>query len=95
MNVKPSSITMTAQHNLSLTTGNSLSTKDASAYRRLVGKLIYLTITRPDISYPVHILSQFLSKPTTAHNDAALRLVRYLKNAPGQGLFFSSSNPLT
>lgn len=72
---KPSSITMEAQHNLKTDSGTQLSTAEASSYRRLVEQLIYLTITRPDITYAVHILSQFLAKPTDTHRTAALKLV--------------------
>ncbi|KAL5731693.1 hypothetical protein ACHQM5_004397 [Ranunculus cassubicifolius] len=66
--------------------------KDQGRYRRLVGRLIYLTMSRPDITYAVHVLSRFMHQPRKAHMEAALRVVRYLKNAPGQGLFFSSNN---
>ncbi|BBN68917.1 wall-associated kinase 2 [Prunus dulcis] len=61
-------------------------------YRRLVGRLIYLTITRPDIVHTVHILSQFMQSPRTTHKDAADRLLHYLKGTPGQGILLSSSN---
>ena len=44
---------------------------DASQYRRLVGMMIYLTITRPDLVYAVQILSQFMDKPWQTHVDAA------------------------
>eukprot|EP00261_Vitis_vinifera_P033501 XP_019074744.1 PREDICTED: uncharacterized protein LOC100253049 isoform X2 [Vitis vinifera] len=66
--------------------------KDQGRYRRLVGRLIYLTVSRPDITYAVHVLSRFMHQPRKAHMEAAFRVVRYLKNAPGQGLFFSSNN---
>ena len=66
--------------------------KDQGRYRRLVGRLIYLTVSRPDITYAVHVLSRFMHQSRKVHMEAAFRVVRYLKNAPGQGLFFSSNN---
>ncbi|GAV72783.1 hypothetical protein CFOL_v3_16271 [Cephalotus follicularis] len=52
---------------------------DPKKYRRLVGKLNYLTITRPDISFAVSVVSQFMSAPCTTHWQAVLHIVRYLK----------------
>ena len=63
--------------------------KDPEKYRRLVGKLNYLTVTRPDISFAVSVLSQFMATPYTGHWDAALRVLRYLKTAPGLGILYS------
>ncbi|GAV72826.1 LOW QUALITY PROTEIN: hypothetical protein CFOL_v3_16314, partial [Cephalotus follicularis] len=60
---------------------------DPEKYRRLVGKLNYLTITRPDISFAVSAVSQFMSAPRTTHWQTVLHIVRYLKGAPG-GLIF-------
>ncbi|KAI9180620.1 hypothetical protein LWI28_006665 [Acer negundo] len=66
--------------------------KEPGQYRRLVGRLIYLTASRPDITYAVHVLSRFMHQPRRLHMEAALCVVRYLKSALGQGLFFFSNN---
>nr|GEY38093.1 copia protein [Tanacetum cinerariifolium] len=55
-------------------------------YQRLVGKIIYLTNTRPDIAYDVHCLSQFMHSPLNSHLDAAMRVLRYLKSSPENGI---------
>ncbi|XP_050378417.1 uncharacterized mitochondrial protein AtMg00810-like [Argentina anserina] len=68
--------------------------KDPEKYRRLIGWLIYLTVSRPDITYAIHVLSRFMNQPRKTHWEAPLRVVRYLKGAPGQGLFFSSISDL-
>ncbi|CAJ2636545.1 unnamed protein product [Trifolium pratense] len=73
---------------------NSAPFEDISAYRRLVGRLLYLNTTRPDITFITQQLSQFLSKPTHTHYTAALRVLKYLKNCPGRGLFFPRSSSL-
>ncbi|RDX82542.1 putative mitochondrial protein, partial [Mucuna pruriens] len=57
-------------------------------YRRLVGKLIYLTITRPDISFVVGVVSQFMQTPCIDHWAAVLRILRYIKKTPRQGLLY-------
>lgn len=63
---------------------------DPEVYRRLIGKLIYLTITRPEICYTVQLLSQFMQSPTSVHMQAVKHLLRYLLNAPGQGLLLAN-----
>lgn len=60
----------------------------------MTGKLLYLTITRPDISYTLQTLIQFLQKPKVQHWQAALRILRYIKNQLGQGLLMSSQKKM-
>ncbi|GJR07911.1 hypothetical protein Tco_0790563 [Tanacetum coccineum] len=52
----------------------------------LMGKLIYLTNTRPDISYDVHCLSQFMHSPLASHLKTTFKILRYLKGCPGLGI---------
>jgi len=72
----------------------SLLLSDLASYRRLVGRLLYLTITRPDLSYAVQALSQFMSNPRAMHLQAVERVLRYLKATPCQGLFLKADSNL-
>uniref|UniRef100_A0A3Q7F0C2 Reverse transcriptase Ty1/copia-type domain-containing protein n=1 Tax=Solanum lycopersicum TaxID=4081 RepID=A0A3Q7F0C2_SOLLC len=63
---------------------------DISSYQRLIGRLLYLTHTRPDILFAIQTLSQFMHSPKLSHMTAATRVVRYLKKSPGLGIFLSS-----
>ena len=69
--------------------------KEPEAYRRLVGRLVYLVVTLPDLAYSVYILSQFMQEPRVDHWDATLRVVRYLKGTPGQGILLRADSNLT
>ena len=64
--------------------------RDPGRYRRLVVKLNYLTITRPDISFPVSIVSQFLQSPCDSHWDVVVCILRYIKGTPGQGVLYEN-----
>ncbi|XP_077217898.1 uncharacterized protein LOC143852403 [Tasmannia lanceolata] len=84
LGVKPASAPMDPNRKLLLEEGDLLD--DPGRYRRLVGKLIYLTVTRPDISFVVGSVSQHMSSPRTSHWAAVIQILRYLKEAPGKGL---------
>ncbi|XP_074337684.1 putative mitochondrial protein AtMg00240 [Apium graveolens] len=60
-------------------------------YQKLLGKSIDLTLTRPDLSFPVHNLAQYMQKPTTVHMQAAKQILRYMLNNPAQGNLLASS----
>ncbi|XP_021985727.1 uncharacterized mitochondrial protein AtMg00810-like [Helianthus annuus] len=62
---------------------------DATFYRSIVGALQYLTITRPDISYAVNQVSQYLHAPTTTHFQEVKRILRYLKGTLAFGLHYT------
>ena len=54
-----------------------------------MGKLIYLTHTRPDISYAVSVVSQFMHNPTNHHMSVVNCILTYLKSSPSKGILFS------
>jgi len=60
-------------------------------YHRLVGKLIYLTIARPDITYVVSLASQFMHVPTVFHLGIVKRILRYLKGSIGCGIVLTKN----
>ena len=61
---------------------------DRGRYQRLVGRLIYLSHTRPDIAYAVSVVSQFMQSPSVDHMAAVMRILAYLKSAPGKGILY-------
>ena len=64
--------------------------EDPERYRRLVGKLNYLTVTRPDIAYSVSVVSRYMSSPTVDHWKAVEQILGYLKGAPGRGILYGN-----
>lgn len=90
LNTKPLKLPLDSHLKLSATKGDLL--PNPVIYQRLMGKLIYLTITRPDLSFSVQLLSQFMQAPTTVHYQAAKRLLRYLAGTISQGILLASSS---
>jgi hypothetical protein len=68
---------------------------DPHLYRQLIGSLIYLLNTRPDICYAVNVLSQFMSQPRQTHWIAVKHVLRYLRGTIGYGLRYASSVDLS
>jgi len=65
-----------------------------SRYRELIGSLQYASLaTRPDITFAVNKLSQFLANPGRAHLNAALRVLRYLKGTKSRSLHLGGGFP--
>lgn len=87
---KPLRLPMAAHHKLHLTFGEPMSHPES--YQRLVGKLTYLTISHPNISFTVHALRKFMHKPIAIHYQSAIRLLRYLKGYPNQCVLFAHSS---
>ena len=58
-------------------------------YRRLIGGLIYLTHTRPDISFAVGLLSRFMQSPSKQRLGAARRVLRYISGTLNYGLHYT------
>ena len=65
---------------------------DKGRYPRLVGRLMYIAHTRPDLAYALSIVSQFMHNPGEQHMNVVMRILRYLKSTPGKGILFTSSN---
>lgn len=91
---KPSNIPMDPNVKLVLDSNEPI-IDDPQLYRRLVGRMMYLTITRPDITYAANRLCQFTSAPKNSHLKAAYKVLHYLKGTIGLGgLFYSSSSDM-
>lgn len=79
-------------HRIATARGSMIS--NLEKYHCLIGHLIYLTFTRPKLTYSVRVLAQFMQNPKQEHRDAILQVVRCLKGGPDQSLLFSFTNNL-
>ena len=81
MGCKPAKMPMEQNLRISKDEGKVLS--DPTQHKRLIGRLMYLTLSRPNITYSVHRLSQYLAKPREPHLLATQRIVQYIKGSLG------------
>jgi histone deacetylase 1/2 len=88
---KPAMTPMSTADVLTAADGVLLSSEDATEYRSVVGGLQYLTITRPDISYAVNRVCQYLHSPRDPHWAAVKRILRYIRHTPSYGLRLRSA----
>ncbi|XP_019056160.1 PREDICTED: uncharacterized protein LOC109115944 [Nelumbo nucifera] len=63
---------------------------DKGVYQRLIGCLLYLCLTRLDISYAMGVVSQYMHKPRSSHMQAVNRILAYLYECPGKGILYSN-----
>ena len=91
MDCQPAATPIEQNHKIQADCGKPV---DKMRFQRLVGRLIYLSHTRPDIAYAVSIVSRYMHDPRTGHMNAISRILRYLKGCPGKGILFSNHGHL-
>jgi hypothetical protein len=79
---------MAPDENITLTDGEPFSPENSTRYRSVVGALQYLSLTRPDISFLVNRVCQYMAAPTSVHWSAVKRILRYLPDTIDYGLRF-------
>jgi hypothetical protein len=67
---------------------------DQREYRSMIGSLLYLTATRPNIQFTVGLCTRFQSSPRSSHRTAVHRVFRYLKHTLEFGIWYSASSSL-
>lgn len=78
-----------------LTLNDGTAAADSTLYRQIIGALQYLNLTRPDLSFAINKLSQFMHKPTSLHFQHLKRLLRYLKATINFGILLKKTTALT
>lgn len=79
--------------NVTLTLGDSPAFSNPTKYRKIVGALQYVTLSRPDIAFVVNKVCQFMHSPTSNHWSAVKRILRYLHGTDTYGLRFTHDSP--
>jgi hypothetical protein len=87
---KPISIALEQNVKLSADEGDLV--EDTTMYKRIVGNLIYMTITRPYLNYAVRVVSQFMQTPRKPHLDVVRHILRYIKHTLHCGIFYEAKS---
>ena len=87
--VKPMEILMHASNPLSRDESSKLA--DQTIYRGIIGSLLYLTISKPDIMYSVYLCARFQSNPQESHHKVVKSILCYLVGTTNQSLFFKKN----
>nr|KYP36518.1 Retrovirus-related Pol polyprotein from transposon TNT 1-94 [Cajanus cajan] len=83
---KPVATPLVANEKFSKNDGEN--SADASVYRSIIGSLLYLSATRPDLMFAASLLSRFMHSPSQVHLGAAKRVLRYIRSTTNYGLYF-------
>ena len=80
--------------NLKIDADSGTAVCDPTKYRQLIGSLIYLTITRPNLSYSVGLLSQFMPNPRNLHLEYTRRILRYVSATMDYNIVYKSNTTI-
>ena len=81
--------------NAKLINDPSCESVDVTLYRSMIGCLLYLTTSRPDIAFSVGVCSRFQSNPRVSHLNAVKRIIKYVGGTCDYGLFYSKESNLS
>lgn len=70
-------------------------TVDVTLYKQMIGSLMYLTASRPDLMYSVCLTSRYMERPTETHMMAMKRIMRYVKGTISLGILYKGKRRLT
>ncbi|MCO5603022.1 hypothetical protein L7F22_057165 [Adiantum nelumboides] len=87
-------ISMPLDQNKKLRADEGQVLEDVTMYQQIVGSFIYLTISRPDLSYTIGLESQFMQLPRKPHLDVVRRTLRYVSAILDYALFYEASTEL-
>jgi len=87
-------ISIPLEQNVKLSVDEGDLVEDTTMYRRILRSLIYMTITRPDLSYAIGVMNQFMQTPRKPHLDVVRRILRYIKHTLHCGIFYETKSQL-